>query len=353
MSFKKIFLYLSLTTVLITPPYLLGDECSQIRAAFDVGSESSKLTVARVDTCTQTIIEILHRQDIRVPYKSSLDASPDQRFSADVMQRGEEALRHLLAAARQHGAEVHAGGATSAFRQAGNAGEFIEEMNEKLQLNIQIVSQAEEGALGFIGAARKFGAEPRDAIVWDIGGGSMQITAWNEKQQVEVYQGEIASIDFKNTLINRIQGHSLTKVTTPNPIDAATAKAGIHQAWTLAAKDVPVWMKAKIVGNTANLVGIGGVWYYSIRGQLEEAGQFKDKLITLAALRATIDHQLGKTDAEIGGDYADTQVSNLLLVTGFMQALGVSKITPLKVSLVEGVLVKPSYWQLEESFTLP
>jgi exopolyphosphatase/guanosine-5'-triphosphate,3'-diphosphate pyrophosphatase len=49
-------------------------------------------------------------------------------------------------------------------------------------------------------------------------------------------------------------------------------------------------------------------------------------------------------DKQVGGKYADTDVSNLILVSAYMEALGVKKVIPKDINLSDGVLVMPDYW---------
>jgi exopolyphosphatase/guanosine-5'-triphosphate,3'-diphosphate pyrophosphatase len=50
------------------------------------------------------------------------------------------------------------------------------------------------------------------------------------------------------------------------------------------------------------------------------------------------------TDKEIGGQYADTEISNLILVLGFMQQLGISEVMTQNINLADGVLLNPAFW---------
>jgi hypothetical protein len=53
---------------------------------------------------------------------------------------------------------------------------------------------------------------------------------------------------------------------------------------------------------------------------------------------------LGKSDEEIGGPYASTAVSDRLLITGFMHALGIPKVLLVNVDLTDGLLFESEYW---------
>ena len=52
----------------------------------------------------------------------------------------------------------------------------------------------------------------------------------------------------------------------------------------------------------------------------------------------------GLTDTEIGGKYAATEISNLTLVLGFMNELGIEKVMTVKANMAHGILIYPRFW---------
>ncbi len=53
---------------------------------------------------------------------------------------------------------------------------------------------------------------------------------------------------------------------------------------------------------------------------------------------------LGKDDRDIGGDYAATQVSDRLLLIGFMRALDIEVVRLADIDLTDGLLFESDYW---------
>ena len=74
--------------------------------------------------------------------------------------------------------------------------------------------------------------------------------------------------------------------------------------------------------------------FYSIKNQTrtEDFYSQKDVLNTLIE-RSKL------TDQEIGGEFASTDVTNLALVLGFMQALGIERVYPIKINMAHGILL--------------
>ena len=88
------------------------------------------------------------------------------------------------------------------------------------------------------------------------------------------------------------------------------------------------------------MVGIGGVHYYSIRGQLGA-----DQSYTREAVQQTLKNRLGLTDKEIDSKYASTEISNLALVLGYMDAMDIDAVFPARINLADGLLLHAEYWE--------
>ena len=87
--------------VLLAVSNAWADECIENRAAFDIGSGTTKMVVASVDTCRQHVIKILEEEEIPVGYKEDLGTSQG-KFSEDNQKKGLEALQQLKSMATHH-----------------------------------------------------------------------------------------------------------------------------------------------------------------------------------------------------------------------------------------------------------
>ena len=90
----------------------------------------------------------------------------------------------------------------------------------------------------------------------------------------------------------------------------------------------------KKIQSGAQVLGIGGVHYYSVRGQTKVESKYDH-----STLESTISSKLAKHDADIGGDYASTDVSNLILVKSYMEALNIKEVEAFRINLADGVLL--------------
>lgn len=310
--------------------------CLVVRAALDIGSGDTKMKVARVNTCSLKIDEILLETKRDVNYKGDLSRSNNKTFSKEILEKGRQALRELQAEALVYKPSEITSVATAAFREAKNAKSYIESLNHEFNLKIQIIPQSEEGVLGFYAALSKVpDMDPSSSLVWDIGGGSMQMIIQNQEKHI-VYEGKMASIPFKNHITQKIQKR---RGLTPNPIKHMEVQSALVFAKDFARRTVKKEIQAAL-NRGYTVYGIGGVHNYSILSKLEDQSSYSTR-----DLENLISQRLNKTDEELGnGEYVSTDTSNPILVKGFMELLGIQKVHVLKVNLADGLLVNDKYW---------
>lgn len=305
--------------------------CEQKRAAFDIGSGSTKVLLARVDFCQGRIVEKVWESSVPVAYQESL--SKGAAFDDAVMAEGRAEFLRLLKEAVGRGA-VRAGGvATHAFRKAQNGKDFLTELEGSatsvLPTRLKLITQDEELKLGYQAGVVTAGLQAKNVIVWDIGGGSQQMAARNpaKSDQMFTFKGDLASTRFMQSF----PGDS------PNPVGIEGLREGLLRARKEARSRVP-WALRKLLREGATVVGVGGVLSKSVQGQVGKM------TFTADEIDAVLQKSVLLSDAEIGGEYAKTQVTNLILVLGFMQELGIQQVMAVDANLAASILVSEEFW---------
>jgi exopolyphosphatase/guanosine-5'-triphosphate,3'-diphosphate pyrophosphatase len=309
--------------------------CQENRMGLDIGSGSTKMMVAEVDICKKAILKVLAQDSRPVMYNEDFEKSKDGTIGNETEAKGLKALEELIAQAKTFKVKQSIGVATSVFRKAKNGKEIIARFAKKLKINLKVVSQEEEGVLGYKSAiATLKEIDPKvHIIVWDIGGGSMQMVGKDSEGKDQFYLGNLASVSFKNLIIEVFQLKSIEATPSPNPIGLSRTNA-IALAKAYARLHVPPFF---FNSNRDNVyLGIGGVHNFSVKTQL----QLKDGSYTFRQLEDKAIQQAQKSDADLSGDYRATDVSNLLLVQGFMEALGIREVLLAKASLLEGIVLQ-------------
>ena len=141
-------------------------------AAIDIGTNSTHLLVAAVDTTLRTF-------NIIQAEKSTTrlgERDPDSgELTAAAMQRGHETLRRFRDLAISHDVEQIVTAATSAVREAPNGRDFLQQIKEGLGIDVDLVSGSEEARLIYLGVLSGMSFGDRPHLLLDIGGGSTEL----------------------------------------------------------------------------------------------------------------------------------------------------------------------------------
>ncbi|PIK15869.1 hypothetical protein [Halobacteriovorax sp. JY17] len=310
------------------------ESCLVKRAAFDIGSGSTKMTLAKVDTCTGKIVEVFFEDQAAVAYKQSLYDN-DNSFSKEIIKEGIQELKDLKETAVELGVTQFSALATQAFREAKNGKNTLEEISDQTGIEIRVINQELEAKFGYLGAKVKHPfADDEKILVWDIGGGSMQMT-YVEDGKFHTYLGNLASVSFKESVLKNLYKG---KKGSPNPLGRNRAKKARALARFFAKGNVDQKIQEYI--KTARVFGIGGVHYYSVKNQALEKGHIYNQ----TQLRVALNKRSKLSDKKIGGKFASTDVTNIALVLGFMEALGIRKVEALKVNMSHGLFLDKSSW---------
>lgn len=329
-----VLLLLFFTSCSLTDKQRPATECINVRAAFDIGSSTTKFKVARINTCRKKILEYLYEEDIYINFKADLKQSKIHNLSAKIMQSALTNVDRLVKKARALGAKTILAVATASSRNAKNGQLLIDRIKRETAVEIVIITQELEAHIGFEAAMAWGSLDRNKTIVWDIGGGSMQMTMRRDDQYY-TYKSKLASISFKEYVMENILGQKVTAAhSSPNPI----VYDKLLQA-TKFVKDskklIPQALLKEFKIKHTKIVGIGGVHYYSIRHQINN----KRLDYTRDELAQTLKKRSGLKDSQISSKYRATEITNLSLVLGYMQALHIDHVTTVKINLCDGLLV--------------
>jgi exopolyphosphatase/guanosine-5'-triphosphate,3'-diphosphate pyrophosphatase len=128
-------------------------------AAIDCGTNSLRLLIADVDPVRGTLTDLSRRMEI-VRLGQGVDATG--RLAADALDRTFRMLEDYARQIESASARAVRMVATSATRDAANAGEFVRGVTAILGRAPEVLSGDQEARLSFIGATAEFGPGPAD-----------------------------------------------------------------------------------------------------------------------------------------------------------------------------------------------
>jgi exopolyphosphatase/guanosine-5'-triphosphate,3'-diphosphate pyrophosphatase len=140
-------------------------------AAIDIGTNSMKLLVAAVEE--DGSLEVLSREKAMVRLGS--DTLSSGRLSDEAMEAGASTVEHFVRLAKASGAEIVRAVATCAVREASNSAEFVERVEKRTGVEVEVISGEAEARLINLAARSEFSARKDPLFLIDIGGGSTEL----------------------------------------------------------------------------------------------------------------------------------------------------------------------------------
>lgn len=211
-------------------------------AAIDCGTNSIRLLVADIDG---SLTDVVRRMEI-VRLGQGVDRTG--RLAPEAIERTRVALASYTAQIRELGATRVRMCATSATRDAANAGDFRAMVVETLGVEPEVVTGDEEARLSFTGAVRGLSAEPPYLVV-DIGGGSTEFVLGES-----TVEGAI-SVDIGCVRMTERHLHG----DPPTPVEIAAATDDITATVDRALAAVPGREARTLVGLAGSVTTVAAI----------------------------------------------------------------------------------------------
>jgi exopolyphosphatase/guanosine-5'-triphosphate,3'-diphosphate pyrophosphatase len=150
----------------------LGDRpATMLCAAIDIGSNTTRLLVAEPHD-GQLKMVMQQRAYTRI----TKAANKKGKISAEKIAEVAEVVETQVGLAKGMGAEVIRVVATAAIREAKNRREIVDEISDHAKVDVEVLSEEDEGRLAFLGATKALGHPVEGSIaVVDVGGGSSEV----------------------------------------------------------------------------------------------------------------------------------------------------------------------------------
>jgi exopolyphosphatase / guanosine-5'-triphosphate,3'-diphosphate pyrophosphatase len=159
-----------------THPALRAGRWDHVYAALDLGTNNCRLLVARPTRQGFRVVDAFSRI-----VRLGEGLGSDDRLAEGAMARAMTALEICAQKMERNGVTVSRGVATEACRRARNGRAFIESVRELTGIDFEIIDGKEEARLALRGCTPLFDKPLHEdgedfALLFDIGGGSTQIT---------------------------------------------------------------------------------------------------------------------------------------------------------------------------------
>jgi exopolyphosphatase/guanosine-5'-triphosphate,3'-diphosphate pyrophosphatase len=150
-------------------------------AAIDIGSNTTRLLVAEPQEG-----QLRKVMEQRAYTRIGKGASKNGKIAAEKVAEVMEAVNTQVRLAAEMGAEVTKVVATAAIREAKNRDKVVKQIEEASGVEVEVLSEEEEGRLAFVGATKSLGHPVEGTIaVVDVGGGSCEVVTGTVTDGVE------------------------------------------------------------------------------------------------------------------------------------------------------------------------
>jgi exopolyphosphatase/guanosine-5'-triphosphate,3'-diphosphate pyrophosphatase len=314
------------------------------RAAIDIGSGSTKLCVALVDKETGRTSQILFGEEFPILVGHDFKERKDGTLGNKILQDVENKIRDYRDLALQLGAEKVCGVATAVFRESSNGRAFIDRLSRDLGVDLRVISQQEEGNIGFLTAVAASGSDSNDVIAWDSGSASFQISYCDNEEKLSVYKGPLGGSKVLAEMVSTIQGHEFTSTSSANPATIDDVKGLcklIQQALPLISND----LQDKIQALNGSVVAIGGGTSLFDMAKIALGKNIFNKEEVWSAIESLVD----KTDEELS-DYPEQAmlIPKLALLYSVMDYFGFNTVQNYQaIGSTLGMFMDKKYWNNE------
>ncbi len=329
---------------------LAKQDCLEERYVFDIGSGSTKSKAYLVDTCRDELVEVLGEINKPVKYQHCISSSSDkQTITDDCLKEG---LGAVKAIETEYGIDCEQerckGIATAWARNAKNSEDLLNSFKQE-DVHINLISQKEEGELGFKAALIDpylEGVEPHKLLVWDIGGGSFQLSGMNKGGELYTHEGPWGLFNFFQEVREKfpLKGAGISK---ERYFGKHELEGILKYASDRVGKQI---LKDKVIAEklkTARVVGIGRIMYLGIKYELElENPITKQEVKELVYQFADITPKEAKKKYPKLPDHFVTLIQQaLILVYGIMDGAGIDKIDIVNATLTDHLALDKDFWK--------
>jgi len=220
-------------------------------ATIDIGTNSTHLLIAKLEPKLNTFsIELAEKSTTRLG-----ERDPDTgELTSLAMNRAFATLKRFKDLSESYKVESLIIAATSAVREAPNGKIFISEIKNKIGLDVELISGAEEARLIYLGvlSGMQFGNKPH--LVLDIGGGSTELILADSTAARALTSTKIGAVRLQREFIKKDPISSQTELFLRSLIKGSMGSAIDKVSKRIEAGEIPV-----LVATSGTAMAIGSL----------------------------------------------------------------------------------------------
>lgn len=212
----------------------------------DIGTNSIHIVIAEVGR--EMSFEIIGRaKDMTRLGDVTLKSGFIPREKLD---RAVGVVKHFAQLARNRGVSRILGVATAAVREASNGGEFLDRVQRESGIKVRSVTGDEEARLIYLAVRHFMHLAGRPALIVDIGGGSAELIAGNDKEMAYSRSVKLGGARLKDLFI--------TELPVPKS-DHARIHRHVRETLAPTLEELRRFPIEQVIGTSGTLINLGSV----------------------------------------------------------------------------------------------
>ena len=312
---------------------------TQKLAAIDIGSNSLKLVIIEAAASDSFTVLVQERERVRLGH----DTLKNHFLSAEAIDLSSAAIAKFRSIAESREVDSIIAVATASVREADNAAEFVNEIQQRTGVKVDVLSSIEEARLIGVAAAQFFGAEQNALLNIDIGGGSTELSLMKNGEPHKLFSMKLGAVGLTEKFI-------FSNPPTSKELKNIQVEIAFALERPLRKIDGETWQISS--GTSGTILNFAALLnFQTVESSTTNPGIQLKKLVALNKMLANISLEERSQLPVISSLRAEVIVAGGQILEGVMRALKINALQPCYYALREGVII--DYLREVETESLP
>ena len=295
-------------------------------AAIDAGSNAMRLVIGRAGRNGGVEVVKNSREAVRL----GKDVFAGGRMSGKIIKAATKAFGRFRDTIDEWGVEHTVAVGTSALREAENSADLIDRIHTKTGIEVNVIGGLEEARLVHLAVSRKIDVSEGEAVLVDIGGGSVEVTLTSGGVLIESRTLKVGTVRMLQVLNDPQQGF-------PDFMAQIEQIKSETRDWTTSV--LSHHLVGKLVGTGGNVESIGDLTGKRA-GRKATSFASSGDLQRIQTQLESLSYEGRQRELRLRPDRADVIYPAVIVVQALMNTVWASDLAIPRVGLKDGVLLE-------------
>lgn len=299
---------------------------TQKLAAIDIGSNSIKLAIIEAAASDSFTVILQERERVRLGETLKL-----RHISPEAIQKSADAIAKFRSIAESRNVNKIIAVATASVREAENSTEFVDEVEKKTGVRVEVLPSIEEARLIGIAAVQNVSLQKGSLLNIDIGGGSTELSLMTDGFPEQLFSMKLGAVSLTNKFIFS---------NPPKEKELKELQAEIALAVDRPTRELKSKKWQISTGTSGTILNLASLMSFQTANVINKNAELNfKKLVDLNQMLAKLPlEQRGKLP-DISPQRAEVIVAGGQILEGVMRALKIQTLQPCSYALREGVII--------------